>query len=271
MKARFGKLNLKRTFKMVAQLAGEHLPEILVGTGVASMLVGTGLAVKATVDAVHDVEEVEQETGEEMTKKDIVKREWPRFAISGLTIVGGAVSVCCGMKKQINKTGAAMTMLAGVISELQDHQDKVEELLGAEKAKEIRESIIADDISSKDLEYDPDAERKYPGEERCYDKLTGRIFYASQADIREAINKINWRMTRGGEPYASYNEYCNELNDRTRPNNLPEVQPLGDDLGWNPDWGMIEPRFTSKLDKHGHPCLCVYFATSPKYGYQNYR
>lgn len=269
MRMKFGKVNLKRAFKLASQFASEHLPEIMVGAGITSMLVGTGLAVKATVDAVHDVERIEEETGEELTKTEIVKNEWPKFVLPSALVFGGASFVTCGFVKQLNKTGMAMTMLAGAMSELQDHQDKVAEMLGADKEKEIHDAVVTE-RAMKDLDNDI-SEAPSPGYERCYDKLTGRVFYASRELVKQAINEMNWRMTRGGEPYQSYNEYCESINEVTFNNNLPPVNPIGESLGWNPDWGMIEPNFAPVLDSKGRPCLCVYFDRGPKINYQSFR
>lgn len=88
----------------------------------------------------------------------------------------------------------------------------------------------------------------------CFDKYSGRYFCSDQERIRRVCNDLSREL----------------LSDMTMPLNsfyeaigLDDI-PIGDELGWDVDHGLIEPWFSSQITSQGIPCLVIDFETSPK-------
>lgn len=261
------KINFKTIFKVVKKATSDHLPEILMGFGIASMVVSTVEAVSSTKDAIEAIDERKEELGldedEKLPVKETIKVAGKFYIPS---FVAGAVGIGCligSNSVHAKRYSALMAAYALSDSTLQEYQKKVVDLLGEDKEKEIQSKINSDALKSAPAE--PDAVTNTGnGTDLFFDKLTSRYFLSSQTAILDAVNKLNWEMTRGCYGYISLNEFYDSIG-------LESMEPLGDTLGWNSDRGLIEAQFDSKLDQHGHPCVVLYFATPPKYGFQDWK
>lgn len=261
------KINFKHIFKVVKQATSDHLPEILMGFGIASMIVSTVEAVNSTKDAIEAIDERKDElnigTAEKLPVKETIKVAGKYYIPSGIAAVVGIGCLIGSNSVHAKRYSALMAAYALSDSTLQEYQKKVVDMLGEDKEKEIQSKINDDALRCTTA--DPETVTNTgKGTDLFFDKLTSRYFLSNRNAIIEATNNLNWEMTRGGFGYVSLNEFYDSIG-------LESADPLGDTLGWNADKGLIEPQFDSKLDQHGHPCVVLYFATPPKYGFQDWK
>lgn len=261
------KLDFKKMLTVATASANENMPELVMGVGLGLMFIAIGHAIGATKKASEAVEAAKEDLGmgpeDELPPKEVLKTTWKYYIP---TVVAAAVGAGCIVKSDsIHQKRNAALAAAYALSDsaLQEYQKKVVEMVGEDKAKEIRSEINSDALRCTTA--DPDTVTNTgKGTDLFFDKLTSRYFLSSQTAILDAINKLNWEMTRGCYGYISLNEFYDSIG-------LEAVEPIGDTLGWNSDRGLIEPQFDSKLDQHGHPCVVLYFATPPKYGFQDWK
>lgn len=261
------KLDFKKALNVAAASASENMPELVMGVGLGLMVIAIGHAIGATKKATEAVEEAKEDLGmapeDELSPKEVFKVSWKYYIP---TAVAAAVGAGCIIKSDsIHQKRNAALAAAYALSDsaLQEYQKKVVEMVGEDKAKEIRSEINNDTLRCTSA--DPDTVTNTgKGTDLFFDKLTSRYFLSNRNAIIEATNNLNWEMTRGGFGYVSLNEFYDSIG-------LESADPLGDALGWNADKGLIEPQFDSKLDQHGHPCVVLYFTTPPKYGYQTWK
>src|SRR5699024_966817 len=140
---------------------------------------------------------------------------------------------------------------------LKNYTKKAEEIVGKEKADEIREKAQADaqlavpqpvKAKSNDVIIIDDDCIK------CYDSLTGRYFSSNMNLIDKAVNEMN-RLMRD-ECFMSENDWFNMIG-------LDSVL-LGDDLGWSIDTGYLDISYSSRLDEKGNPALVIGYVQLPR-------
>lgn len=240
-------------------------PEILIGFGLAGMLTSTVLAVKATPKALEILEEAENHLNVvndcsddeyvELTKMDKVKLTWKCYAPAAL---GYCMSAACIIGAQsVNAKRNAVLAGAYKLSEsaLLEYRDKVTEVLGEDKEREIRASIAEDKARKNERKGDIIVTGK--GDSLCYDTYSGRYFKTTVDDINRVINEINYKLM--SDNIISLNEVYYELG-------LDSVAS-GEDFGWNIDNGLIKVYFGSVLTDSGEPCITLSFDNEPKLYY----
>lgn len=240
----------------------KHRPGILTGIGIAGMVTTTILAVKATPKAIRLINEKEQEelekdeNFESLSKVDIVKTAWKPYIPA---VVTGTVSVACLIgASSVNAKRNAALATAYQISQtaLHDYKAKVVETIGEKKEKVIREQAAKEKV-----EQNPVSKREViitgGGDTLCYDITAGQYFKSDIEKIKKTVNELNRRMTY--EMYISWNEFFDELGMKTT--------PMGDELGWNIDDGLIELDYSSQLTDDGTPCITIEYLIAPKYDY----
>ena len=177
----------------VLRSLGTHSPEILIGCGIAGMVVSTILAVKATPKAM----KLREET---MLERDAIHPEWceKRLIIKAClpcylpSIIVSAASIACivgGSATNYKRNAALAAALHMSEASIATYKEKVKEIVGEEKAKEVQKAVIEDDIrrniSSKAIPIMGN------GDTLCYDTYAGRPFYSSQEKLRAAALTLN--------------------------------------------------------------------------------
>lgn len=245
-------------FKNVQTTATKHSGEILLGIGIATSITTTIMAVKATPKALDIIRE-HDEAGEDvppMTKKEIVKATYKVYIP---TVAMGTVSIICLVASgSVNARRQAAIMTAATISEtaLREYQEKVIEVIGEEKEKEVRDAVAAEQIRKN-----PISEKEViitSGKTLCFDVPSGRYFESDVDRIKRAENELNRQMIQDG--YVALNDLYFLLG-------LKAIG-LGDDLGWNVDRGLIDIYFSSQLTEEGKPCVVIGHRLPPTYDYK---
>lgn len=247
----------------------KHSPEILTGIGIAGMITTTVLAVKATPKALRLIEAAERDKydelhqdsnsngKEELTTVETVKAAWKPYIpalITGVTSVGCLIG---GNSIHARRNAALATAYQISTTALKEYKAKVVETIGERKERVIHDKIAEDKINEKPI-VKSEVIFTGKGETNCYDILSGRAFKSDRNKIEKARNDLNYNMTSGMEMYVSLNEFYNAIG-------LSNI-PIGDDIGWRVDKGMIDIHFASFLIE-GEPYMTIEFLVPPEHGF----
>lgn len=238
------------------ELLDKYSPEILTGIGIFGMITTTVLAIKATPKALKLIEnKKEREDKDDLTVKEAVKETWkcyiPVFTVGCLSIT------CLISSNRISLKRTAIMSTAYKISEeaFKKYNRKVFETIGEKKTDDIKNSIIKDEIDSKDI---PNKILANDENIICYDVISGRFFQSNKEEIKRAVNNLNKIIIDDG--YASLNDFYYELKN----DDMNSIK-VGDDLGWFMDDGLLEVKFSSGINNNGIPYLVMEYDVSPKY------
>ena len=238
----------------------EHSPEILLGIGITGMLSSTILAVKATPKVYTMIEKEKEvrrlECEPELSKVDILKMSWKPYLPAAISF--GASTACLIGANSVNAKRNAMLATAYKLSEraLVEYKDKVIEVVGEEKEKEIRDKVAKDKVAKDKIE-NKEVIITTKGDTLCYDSISGRYFKSDVDKIKKVENVINHSLICND--YCSLNEFYDEIG--------LDATEMGSAIGWSINSGIIEIYFTSQITEDGQPCIVVNFDIPPTYNF----
>lgn len=266
------KPNVSKMFKDFQRLAKKRSPEILTGIGIAGMVTTVVLAVKATPKAMELIEDAERtKIGDQLddntpdkvnllTTVETVKAAWKPYIPAAVT---GVVSVACliGANSVHARRNAALYSAYKIsTTALTEYRDKVVETIGEKKEHAIRDKVAKEKIE-KNQPKNETIIVTGGGETLIYDSHSDRYFKSDIDRIRRAVNSLNHKMTFGGEMYISLNEFYDEIG-------LKHTES-GDKIGWRPDKGLIDIRFSTQLTDNDEACIVIDHLVPPEYGFDD--
>ena len=195
---------------------------------------------------------------DKLEPKDVIKTVWKCYIPAVIT---GVMSVACIVgASSVNARRNAALMAAYTLSEtsLKEYKEKVVDMVGESKEKEIREEIVKDKLEKNPVN-DREVVITKTGNTLCYELMTGRYFRSDINSINAAVNELNRRMIASPCGNVSLNEFFNEIGlSNTESGNM---------LGWNIDGGTIEVDYTWQTADNNEPCCVVEYITKPTYDY----
>jgi hypothetical protein len=269
--------NLKGILNIISAFAKQHSPELLVGLGIAGMATSTVLAVKATPKAVARIDKIIEDKNEQLMdeavakqqsayspitklkKGDVIKLCWKDYAPAAITGVASIVCIIGGTHINLRRNAALVTAVKlseVTIKDLQAYKDKVVETIGEEKSDEIEAKVNENVVQQAAINLDS-AIVPGVGPILCLDKIGGQWFRSDKETIREAINRLNYTMN--DDMYVSLNDFYDEIGI--------SHTVAGEQLGWNRDQGLIEPKFSSHLLPSGVPVMVITTRIEPRTDY----
>ena len=233
----------------------KHNTSILLGLGLATMAISTVSAIKATVKVTRIIDEMSEER--EMDTKEIVKESWKHYIPAA---IGYTTSALCfvGVATNSNKKIAALTTAYNLSEKAMiEYGNKVVEVIGEEKEREIRKTV-QEKVGIKN----PKEEGNViimPGDGHilCRDSLSGLFFRSTTNDIARIENLLNRELNC--ENYISLNTYYDYLG--------LELLETGERLGWNISEGLIDIKFDAEITPNGQPCVVIEHVNKP---FENY-
>ena len=240
-----------------------HSPELLIGFGLAGMVVSTVLAVKATPKAMKLREEAEQEKhGPDicLTKIEAVKTVLPAYVPAIVVMAASAACIIGGSATNYKRNAALAAALHMSEATLTSYQNKIEEIVGEEKAKEVRQAVAKEDIRKNVSGKNDPVMGK--GSTRCYDRFAGRPFWSDKELLRSAALELNEDLFE--EDRVTLNDFYYKLG--------LESTDVGSMLAWNMANFKNVGRKTRIIDLtfdavlvDGVPYLSVGFKIPPTY------
>ena len=233
----------------------KHNTSILLGLGLATMAISTVSAIKATVKVTRIIDEMSEER--EMDTKEIVKESWKHYVPAA---IGYTTSALCfvGVATNSNKKIAALTTAYNLSEKAMiEYGNKVVEVIGEEKEREIRKSV-QEKVGIKNHKEEGNV-IIMPGDGHilCRDSLSGRFFRSTTNDIARIENLLNRELNC--ENYISLNTYYDYLG--------LESLETGERLGWNISEGLIDIKFDAEITPNGQPCVVIEHVNKP---FENY-
>lgn len=288
---------MKNALTHVGKVVEQKSPAILTGIGIGSFVGCAVLAVKATpkailmldmktqekyIDAMNDSSQdpSEYETYEEwlgideqriiqpsvyfsaLTPVEVVKATWKAYIPSvGLAVVGIACLIASA--KVSSARNAAFAGAASIAEKaLYEYQQKVIDILGEDKAHEIRDQIAKDRVHKIDVLQEPGVENEVvcsrgTGKTWIYDPITDRKWQSDLETVRSAMNDFNHDLIGG--VYGSLNDwyYCLGIKGIR----------IGDDIGWCAD-KLLAIRFAAMVLDNGEPAIVLDYETLPNNMYR---
>lgn len=196
---------------------------------------------------------------------DDYKDQYQRGDISGIQFIGkvapcyiptamaatATVTAIVGAHTASSGKIAAMSSAYSMAQEAASiYRQKVKEVVGEEKAREIESAIHADQIERASKESSTVVVGT--GEVLFMDAFTGRLFPSTMNIVEKARNDVNYELIN--EMYVSLNEFYSKIG-------LDHVSS-GDNIGWNNDH-QLELNFDSKITNDGRPCIVMSFVHEP--------
>jgi len=251
----------------IKNFINKHESEILTSLSIITSVTAVGTAIHETPKALKlieeakengDICELEDKTFKNRLKyaKDICKVTWkvyvPTVGIEALAI-GSMVTTNVQNKK---KTMAYATAFELADISFKEYKNKVKEVIGEKKEKEINDKISEDILKSNPIG-DKEVIITGDGNTLCYDTFEGRYFRSDIECIKKAINDLNRQVL--DEMYVSLNDFYYSIGLRSN--------EVGDELGWNVDMGRIDISLSAQIADTGEPCICISYDVKPKYEY----
>lgn len=266
-------LKINELVKTVQSVLAKRSPEILTGIGIAGMITTTVLAVKATPKALSLIEDEKRSQNEHISDDsrndssqivhlkpiEVVKVTWKCYIPTVLTGIASIACLIGASSVNFKRNAALATAYQLSATALTEYKEKVSEVIGERKERDIRDRIAKDKIDNNPVG-NHEVIITGNGDTLCYDTYAGRYFKSSIDKIKKAENELNRLMLK--DMYVSLNEFYDELG-------LKHTK-LGDDLGWNLDDGFVEIEFSSQLSEDGTPCLVINYTVSPNYNYSSF-
>lgn len=257
------KADVVKFVKGVQRGVGKHSPEILTGIGVAGMITTTVLAVKATPKAIELIEEAKYEKTMKIQNEtrnlkpiEVVKVAWKPYIPAVITGVASTICLIGSCKVSTRRMAALTTAYKLSETALTEFKEKAVETIGEKKVKDIKDKISKDKVDENPVSKNNIIITE-KGNTLCYDAAAGRYFKSDIDKIKKAVNEINRQMIY--DQYVSLNEFYDELG-------LAHTE-LGDELGWNLDFGLVEVDFSSQIADDGTPCIVISYNVAPRYDY----
>lgn len=254
------KSNIIKVTKDIKKGVKKHSTEILTGIAMAGYISAGVWGVLTTPKALDDIKKAKKKKGEELTKVEKVKTAGKYYV--GPIILTGLSSACLLQASHINKKRYAALATAYKLSEtaLTEYKDKVVEVLGEKKEKEINDKIAKDKIDRNPV-VNNEIVITEVGNTLCFDAATSRYFKSDRETIRQAVNDLNFRLS--SEMWVSLNDLYYAIGINTC--------EIGEEVGWNVEDGPIDVNFSSQLTKDGTPCLVMSYRIFPRYDYTSLR
>lgn len=235
-----------------SKIIQKRSPEILTGIGIAGMIAAMVITARATIKAQLLLNEKEIELKvDKLEPRDIVKTTWKCYIPAVAT---GCVSIACiigGLSVNSRRNAALAAAYTTVSTNFLDYKNKVTDVIGKEKEKDIRDKVTKDRVD-KQIESSAPIIFTGEGDTLCFDAYTGRLFTSSRESLRRGENDLNRMILKDGS--ATLNDFYYLIG-------LDELKH-GDMFGWDTRHEFAL-EFGSQLTKDGRPCLVMDFVTLP--------
>lgn len=259
-------MNWKTLTRTAKRTLSRNSSKILLGLGIAGAFTAVGFAISATPKAMILLEEKKQELGvEKLDAKTVIRTAAPVYIPTAISM--GISTACIICASSVNDRHNAALAAAYTVAEsgLRSYQDKVVEMVGPEKAEEIKEAVALDKMAKcPEPKNPPVATPQKPGigndfynePIKCWESLSGTYFFTSRNMLEKAVNGVNKQLL--SDFRVTENDLFDYLGiDHNR---------NGDLLGWDTETTLeISTFYTSKLDEDGTPCLVLDYSTPPKW------
>lgn len=244
-------------FKRLGRSLSRHSPEILLFSGLGGMLTSIIFAVRATPKALQLIEEKEAETVPE-----VIKAAAPVYIPAAISFAASATAIIFGNRIKAGRYAGLTIAYEALRESIAAYRDKVTEVIGEKKEKNIRDEISKerlDVIPAESFAIPVYNSEDYP----MVDSGTGAVFPATVAKIDKGVNYAN--REKNSKFCISYAELLYEWGV---PKSLWRHRAdFVEHAGWNSDDEDIEAVRTYSSLPDGRPTCIITLYPEPHIGY----
>lgn len=253
-------MKFNQIVKNIKRGLNKHSTEILIGSGIVCGISAVVLAVKETPKAMALIEQAEEEKGDNLTKIEVVKTCWTCYIPTALSLT--ASIACIVGANGVNKQRNAALATACQISEtaFREYKNKVVEVIGEEKEKEVTKKYNEERLSNKTKTTGSPVIIAGEGQQLYFDDWSGRPFLNTPKDMELAVTELNRRLKVSD--YFSLNEWFDLTNQ--------DPLPYGMEYGWNIIDGVFDLEYSPIMTPDGRTAIQVTFNRRPSTEYDRY-
>lgn len=199
----------------VGKIIVEHSPEILTAFGIVGFISSTVSAVKNTPKALEVLAQAEEEKGEKLTGKEVVKHTW-KFYIFPVVITILSIVCILGARKIENGRTAALLTACKVTEEASQKMDEAtREVVGEKEYKKIQHKVAENNL--KETPYvEGNVVNTRTGNTLYYEPYSNTYLRASRDFIDRGLNVFNRDL---------WNRQSVTINDYLECFQLPKLDP----------------------------------------------
>ena len=245
-------------FETIGKFLVKNSPTILSGLAVTGLISTAVLAVKATPQALREINRYEAESvlnGLEPSDSGRVKAVYKLYLPALSVAVASVTCIVFSNAIHIRRNVAISSAFTMVERAATAYQEKVIEVAGEKVHEDVKQALAKDRVVENFDRQTTEVMITDGGGTLCYDGTTGRYFLSSIDALQKAENAINHDLVNGFGTWVELNEFYYKIG-------LPGVK-FGDWLGWEPDQ-LVELEFTTVLAPNDEPCIVVDFKVAPK-------
>lgn len=258
-------MTLSNLAKRGAQLASDNSPLILTAFGVVGTVTTAVLSARAGARANLVL------IGEDERRLNTMRREmvdvetptlkeefllvWKEFIPPVLSLVGTVTCIICANQIGTRRTAALAAAYSLSEKAASEYTDKVVEHFGKAKEQKVRDEIQQDQMKKNSVGRQ-EVHVTGGGDDLCYEKFTGRYFYSSMENIKQAMNRVNYDIVQG--VYASLSDFYAYLGLHST--------GVSDELGWNGDH-LMDIKFSTTIADDNRPCIAFEYRVEPVRNY----
>lgn len=249
-------MKVVKHLKRLGRSLDKKKPQILMGSAISGYLAAICLAVKETPKAVQLIDEARDEDGN-ITKMDAVKASWKCYIPAALATAGSTACAIASCTISHKRNMALATAYAAAMTSAQEYKNTVLEVVGEEKAEEIRKAADKKKMDSNPITQNEVLKTNGNGLDQVYDPWSGRYFWSSINEMVAAMNDLNYSMLNFDTVHL--NDFYDMLGlDRTKP---------GSDYGWDINvTGAVKIMCSTQIADNNRPCFVLGFDYEPRYG-----
>ena len=262
-----------------------HSPQILAGIGSTCFIGSVIFAVKSTPKAITLVDSAaykkwletddsdyttydewlccEEDSDQKvscclnkLTIREAVIATWRCYVPTAALAALGITCFVASSKISSSRNVALVSAASMAEKALVRYQEKVVDILGEDKANEIRDEVAKSELEDNSI-IETNIVWTGHGEDLFFDPLIGRAFYSDVESVRSAINDFNKDLIGG--VYGDLNDWYYHLG-------LPGVE-IGEDLGWSSN-KLLDIRFTGTVTDKNKPAVVLDYVVRPSTSYR---
>lgn len=139
-------LKISKGLMKVGQFMVKHSPEILTGLGIVGFISSTVAAVKATPKALEVLARKEEEKGEPLTTKEVVKSTWTIYIWPAIMLILSIICVIAAIRIENGRLAALSLTACKVIEEADKFEEATKEVAGESGYSKIKDKLAEREI-----------------------------------------------------------------------------------------------------------------------------
>lgn len=177
----------------IGKVIVDHGPQILTAFGIVGFISSTIAAVKSTPEAVEALKAAEEEKGEELTTKEVVKCTWKFYIFPVIATVLSIACIIWARKIDSGRTAALLTACKVTEEASQQFDAATREVVGEKEYDKIRNKVAENKIKENPY-VEGNVINTRTGNTLYFEPYSNVYIRASRDFIDKGINNVNKKL-----------------------------------------------------------------------------